>query len=46
MPEHTLDGNSPSHVSAVVWENLEAFARTEIQRFVQRLLEEEVTALV
>lgn len=46
MQEHTLDGNSPSNVSAVVWENLEAFARTEIQRFVQRLLEEEVTALV
>lgn len=43
MLEHTADGTSPSHL---VWENLEAFARQEIQAFLQRLLEEEVTALV
>lgn len=46
MQEHTPDGSHPSNVGTIVWENLEAFARAEIQRFVQRLLEEEVTALV
>ena len=29
-----------------IWEQLEAMAREQIQRFVQRLLEEEVTELV
>jgi transposase-like protein len=43
MEEHTADGSSPSKI---VWENLEVFARQEIQRFLQRLLEEEVTELV
>lgn len=43
MTEHTPDGTSPSKI---VWENLEAFARQEIQGFLQRLLEEEVTELV
>jgi len=46
MPEHTLAGEHPSNVSAVVWENLKDFARQEIERFLQRLLEEEVTQLV
>ncbi|NIP71606.1 MAG: hypothetical protein GWO16_00560, partial [Gammaproteobacteria bacterium] len=29
-----------------VWEDLEAFVREHVQRFVQSLLEEEVTALL
>lgn len=43
MEEHTADGGRPSKL---VWEHLEAFARQEIQAFLQRLLEEEVTELV
>lgn len=43
MTKHTADGTVTSQI---VWENLEAFARQEIQAFLQRLLEEEVTELV
>ena len=30
----------------VVWDNLESFARGEVQRFIQALLEEEMTELL
>lgn len=43
MQEHTVNQPEPSKI---VWDNLEAFARQEIQAFLQRLLEEEVTELV
>ena len=36
----------PTSSPAVTWESLELFARGKVQEFVQRLLEEEVTALL
>lgn len=43
MREHTRKSASPS---ALVWENLEQFARLKVQEFLQELLEEEVTVLL
>jgi transposase-like protein len=43
MKELTVSGPSASRVC---WDNLEAFARQQIQTFLQRLLEEEVTLLL
>jgi putative transposase len=37
---------TPPSSSSQMWERLEAFVREQIQRFIQALLEEEVTALV
>jgi hypothetical protein len=35
-----------AHESSVTWDTLEAFARASVQRWLQRLLEEEVTGLL
>jgi putative transposase len=43
MPEHTGTDPQPS---TVVWENLESFARSQIQEWLQQLLEEEVTTFL
>ncbi len=43
MVEKSTDG---SLASSVVFENLEAFVQMEVQRFIQRILEEEVTDLL
>jgi transposase-like protein len=43
MREHTTPTIKPS---TVVWENLDQFAREQVQGFIQRLLEEEVTELL
>src|ERR1051326_578101 len=43
MQEHTTSSSQPSKV---VWENLEEFARQQIQILLQTLLEEEVTELL
>jgi putative transposase len=43
MGEHTVRAGS---ASIVCWETLDQFARTHIQAFIQRLLEEEVTDLL
>jgi putative transposase len=43
MREHTADVPT---ASIVVWENLEEFVRLQVQRFIQRILEEEVTELL
>jgi transposase-like protein len=43
MPEHTGTDPQPS---TVVWENLERFARSQIQEWLQQLLEEEVTTFL
>lgn len=37
---------TPTSSSSQMWERLEAFVREQIQRFIQALLEEEVTALL
>lgn len=46
MKEVTALGPDASSPAAVCWDNLEEFARLQIQAFLQGLLEEEVTALV
>ena len=37
---------SPASSSSLIWERLEAFVREQVQRLIQALLEEEVTALL
>ena len=37
---------TPPSSSSEMWERLEAFVRQQVQRFIQALLEEEVTALL
>lgn len=43
MSEETSE---PQSASTATWETLESFARSQVQRFVQALLEEEITALL
>ncbi len=38
--------DTPAQVSAICFEQLETFAREKVQQFIQRILEEEVTALL
>ena len=42
-----MEQQNTTHVvsSSAMWEHLEVFVREQIQRFIQALLEEEVTAL-
>jgi transposase-like protein len=46
MQESTPSSPASSAGESPVWATLEAYARTQIQQFVQRLLEEEVDALL
>ena len=46
MEEVTVFDNPASIAGSVCWQNLEAFAREQVQAFIQRLLEEEVAALL
>jgi putative transposase len=43
-----MDQQTTSHASSSspIWEHLEAFVREQVQRFIQTLLEEEITALL
>jgi hypothetical protein len=43
-----MEQQNTTHVvsSSAMWEHLEVFVREQIQRFIQTLLEEEVTALL
>jgi putative transposase len=43
-----MEQQSPSHASSssLIWERLEACVREQVQRFIQALLEEEITALL
>jgi putative transposase len=43
MEQKTITPTSPS---SQMWERLEAYAREQVQRFIQALLAEEVTALL
>jgi putative transposase len=46
MKEVTVSDPQVSIAGRVCWQNLEQFAREQVQSFIQRLLEEEVTALL
>jgi len=46
MKKITTEGAASSPMGSPLWETLEAYARAQIQQFVQRLLEEEVDDLL